>query len=100
VGTTSRLRATYLTGDVEVQLRDTTEGAWSYDGEPSEAPKYVVDALGLNDPCGNPSCESRMDVALVSLNDKGSTFSEIADILEANPEHYFKAIPAVQTGDE
>jgi hypothetical protein len=90
----------FLTDDVSVNTnydcKDVTR--WLYNGEGGKAPKYVIDALGLNSACGDPIRGT--DDALTGLNDNGSTFNEIADILEANPGHYFKAIPTVQTGSE
>jgi hypothetical protein len=62
----------------------------SYSGENKSAPGYVVDALGLYDEEGNPAQYSSRKEALVVLNDEGRSFGEIADILEANPEDYFK----------
>jgi hypothetical protein len=84
----------FLTDDVKVEH---SHGMYytRYEGETAEAPLYVIMALSLNDSCGASSEED--DEPLVRLNDDGKTFSEIADILEANPGHYFKA--TTQTGD-
>jgi hypothetical protein len=61
----------------------------SYSGESKSAPEYVVDALGLYSEEGDPSGFTSMKESLVVLNDRGKSFNEIADILEANPEDYF-----------
>ncbi len=84
----------FLTDDVKVVPSLLNEGVWRYDDGASEAPDYVMEALGLNNACGASSEED--DEPLVKLNDNGASFSVIADILEAYPGHYFKAIP---TGD-
>jgi hypothetical protein len=85
----------FLTDDVSVNKNYDCRDVWLYDGESGEAPKYVIDALGLNNALGDPIRDTDDD--LTDLNDNGSTFNEIADILEANPGHYFKA--TTQTGD-
>jgi hypothetical protein len=87
----------FLTSDVEV----TESGVggitlWSYNGEPDMAPDYVMDALGLI--CPNGTSENQLtapnDIAnslmLTTMNDNGKTFEQIADIIEANPENYFR----------
>ena len=58
----------------------------SYNGCTASAPLYVVEALGLRGNCGEGvACPS-----LSSLNDNSKSFSRIADIIESDPERYFK----------
>lgn len=51
----------------------------------------VVQSLGLigNSGCPADVCDEDYE-ALVDLNDNGMTFSEIADLLEAKPQMYFR----------
>jgi hypothetical protein len=65
-------------------------GRIAYDGEQSFAPKYVIKALGLFSDIGSGNAPHL--TSLLELNDSGKTFSEIADIIEANPEAYFNAM--------
>lgn len=60
----------------------------AYDGEACLAPQYVVNTLNLRDFLG--SARDPSEYALSSMNDAGKTFAEIADIIEANPEEYFR----------
>jgi hypothetical protein len=83
----------FLTDDVVVtEITDEYEEdyiAWSYDTEPEMAPDYVMKALGLYD--NNGSSKTNDDLMMLThLNDDDSTFEQIADIIEANPEHYFR----------
>lgn len=64
-----------------------------YDGASVLAPGYVVHALGLYDDRG--MANNRYDAesyerALTVINDDGTPFAEIADIVEADPSMYFR----------
>ena len=50
--------------------------------------KYVYEALGLNSPEGASKNES-YKFSLAHLNDNGTTWAQIAEILEKYPEDYF-----------
>jgi hypothetical protein len=83
----------FLTDDVVVaevtDKYDIDYASWSYDTEPEMAPDYVMKALGLYD--NNGSSKTNDDLMMLThLNDDDSTFEQIADIIEANPEHYFR----------
>jgi hypothetical protein len=83
----------FLTDDVKVtEVIDQYEEdyvTWSYDTDDECAPDHVLKALGLYD--SNGSSRTKDDLMmLTTLNDEGSTFEQIADIIEANPENYFR----------
>jgi|TARA_R110000851_G_scaffold37670_2_gene97139 hypothetical protein len=83
----------FITSDVEVTENidedDNDYTTWAYDSDFDVAPDYVIKALGLYD--SNGSSRTKEDLMiLTNLNDKGSTFEQIADIIEANPENYFR----------
>jgi hypothetical protein len=59
----------------------------SYGGRTQLAPEELVEQLALRGPSGKPKDDS---LSLVALNDRGKSFEEIADIIEKNPENYFK----------
>ena len=62
----------------------------SYDGADTLAPKYVIRVLDLYGSGGEPDKtfnESLED--LTQLNDGGTTFKEIAQIIRDNPAAYF-----------
>jgi hypothetical protein len=95
----------FLKIDVEVtQKGDWSFTHWNYNGESDVAPDYVMKALGLYDSNGSTKVyRSQIDstsptsdyissnkLRLTTMNDKGSTFEQIADIIEANPENYFR----------
>jgi hypothetical protein len=90
----------FLTDDVVVaeHFSDyvSAEHMWSYDDETDMAPDYVMKALGLYDNNGTSETQliAPVDIAdslmLTTMNDNGKTFEQIADILEANPENYFR----------
>jgi hypothetical protein len=80
----------FISDDVVVK-RNSNSGkdARSYDGSYRLAPVYVLGALGLHTSEGG-----RIDGfhdSLSELNDGGTTFEQIADLLEASPDVYFKA---------
>jgi hypothetical protein len=83
----------FLTDDVVVteviDQYDEDYITWSYGSEDEMAPKYVMKALGLYDNNGS-SRTNDDEMMLTHLNDDDSTFEQIADIIEANPEHYFR----------
>jgi hypothetical protein len=83
----------FLTDDVvvtEVILKsDEYYTMWSYDTEDEMAPDHVIKALRLYDKNGS-SMKGDDSPMLTYLNDNGSTFEQIADIIEANPENYFR----------
>jgi hypothetical protein len=83
----------FLTDDVVVaevtDKYDKGYASWSYDAEDEMAPDHVMKALGLYD--SNGSSRTNDDLMMLThLNDEGITFEQIADIIEANPEHYFR----------
>tara|TARA_R110000764_G_scaffold73918_2_gene150406 strand:- start:2616 stop:3011 length:396 start_codon:yes stop_codon:yes gene_type:complete len=83
----------FLTDDVVVteftDEYDEDYATWSYDNDDECAPKYVMKSLGLYD--NNGSSKTRDEsMMLTHRNDAGSTFEQIADIIEANPENYFR----------
>lgn len=51
----------------------------------SHAPHFVRHHVGLRDSLGEMFCRD----ALSSLNDRGASFSEIADLIESNPPGLF-----------
>lgn len=65
--------------------RDTV---YKYSKEVCLAPHSVKEALLLRTATGLPNSVEL--TALTDLNDRGVTFEEIADIIEANPEEYFR----------
>jgi hypothetical protein len=80
----------FLKIDVEVtQKGDWSFTHWNYNGEPDVAPDYVMKALGLYDSNGSSMTKDNL-IMLTAMNDNGSTFEQIADIIEANPENYFR----------
>jgi hypothetical protein len=83
----------FLTDDVVVtEITNECEEdyiRWSYDAEPEMAPDHVMKALGLYD--SNGSSRTNDDLMMLThLNDDDSTFEQIADIIEANPQDYFR----------
>jgi hypothetical protein len=60
----------------------------SYDNSDSCAPNYVVKALALHSDTGGVN--DATVTALTQENDMGATFEEIANLIESNPQHYFK----------
>ena len=61
-----------------------------FNGEQAVAPQYVVDALSLGGPAGNPIIEDPDLKALYELNDfEDYTFHQITALLRKNPGHYF-----------
>jgi hypothetical protein len=95
----------FLTSDVEVtQYVDCSFTHWEYNGEPDVAPDYVMKALGLYDSNGSTKAYRSLidstsptlddipsyELGLTNINDNGKTFEQIADIIEANPENYFR----------
>jgi hypothetical protein len=83
----------FLTDDVVVaevtDKYDIDYASWSYDTEDEMAPDHVMKALGLYD--SNGSSRTNDDLMMLThLNDEGSTFEDIADIIEANPQDYFR----------
>jgi hypothetical protein len=52
-------------------------------------PDRIVDFYGLSNGDGHYSENDMLDASLASENDSGRAFSEIADILEAEPEGLF-----------
>jgi hypothetical protein len=72
----------------EVNLGDSSSTYYAYGGEVRSAPEYVVSNLSLFCSLGS-NCD-RGDT-LADLNDEGSTFVEIADLLEADPSRYFSS---------
>jgi hypothetical protein len=84
---TSDVVVTVVTEDIDEYYNDYT--TWTYDTDGEVAPDYVMKALGLYD--SNGSSRNKEDLMiLTSLNDHGSSFEQIADIIEANPENYFR----------
>jgi hypothetical protein len=82
----------FLTDDVvvteDIDEYDNNYTTWTYDTECEVAPEYVMKALGLYDE--NGTSRTRLtSMMLTDMNDKGKTFEQIADIIEANPENYF-----------
>lgn len=57
-----------------------------YGGNSSYLPAQVAKWIGLRDTLGKFDCGQR---SLASFNDFGTTFSEIADIIESEPEGLF-----------
>jgi hypothetical protein len=83
----------FLTDDVVVaevtDKYDIDYASWSYDTEDEMAPDHVMKALGLYD--SNGSSRTNDDLMMLThLNDEGITFEQIAGIIEANPENYFR----------
>lgn len=59
--------------------------------------------LGLNTHNGFPTTLRILDankLCLVNLNDNGKSFKEIAQIVRANPEHYFVTLEPVDRGSD
>jgi hypothetical protein len=77
----------FVTDKIEV-FRSDDPPVWYYEGEELVAPPYVVKALGLLEKGGMSRSTNN---CLTDLNDAGVSFSEIADLLEAEPEEYFAA---------
>lgn len=74
--------------DNGLALRVNADGAVTYFGDDTaELPRAVKEWLGLATSYG------RFDdlTSLVALNDNGSSFDMIADIIESEPEGLFKA---------
>ena len=66
--------------------------AWehnSYDDEEYELTSQIKNWLGLNTSVGS-YYESTTLLTLVALNDSGKSFSEIADIIESEPDGLFE----------
>jgi|TARA_R110000782_G_scaffold119694_1_gene210392 hypothetical protein len=89
----------FLTDDIKVvEYNDLSDHhssspkqkAWSYDGQKCFAPYYVVKALSLRSDVGSCQSFDSPTRSLTDLNDCGYTFSEIADLVETNPEYYFE----------
>jgi hypothetical protein len=83
----------FLTDDVVVAEHSicsvSAKQMWSYDDETDMAPEHVMKALGLYDEQG--TSRTRLNsMMLIDMNDKGKTFDQIADIIEDNPENYFR----------
>lgn len=84
-----------LCGPVEgikpVQIDDT----WNFNGETFNLPKNIIEKYGFHDVGGDAIIphysESTDDIDLVSLNDAAKkTFGQIAQMIENNPQRYFK----------
>ena len=86
----------------DVYSKETGEGEWGStpwrwrfgtskdEQETAGLPVYVMEWLGLRDQLGG--CLEKMAdtyASLSSMNDAGKTFSEIADIIESEPETLF-----------
>jgi hypothetical protein len=78
----------FLTPETVVTKSDD---CWAYNGLFGAAPQYVVDALDLKSDLGGSS-DPELEALYLLNDDEGKTFSEIADIIEANPEAYFNAV--------
>ncbi len=63
------------------------DGSVYYDGQPGLAPRAALEWVGLDNEEG--WIESMQD-SLVSMNDRGKTFEEIAEIIELAPKGLFK----------
>ena len=80
----------------EILESDSEIGKIIYDGEDSEAPPYVQDALGLINSAGSPYNASLF--SMINLNDrselfgKDKDFDRIADFIEENATNYFKGV--------
>jgi len=72
----------------DVNLDDSSSTYYAYAGAVRAAPEYVVSKLSLFCRLGS-TCDR--DDTLADLNDEGSTFVEIADLLEADPSRYFSS---------
>lgn len=59
-------------------------GATKYNGVASDLPEEVMNYLGLKSPYGNFRGGS-----LAALNDVGTSFNEIADLIESKPKGLF-----------
>lgn len=70
--------------DIEYEV---FSGAWSYQGECEAAPASLIELLALRGECGEHATNTVS--SLTNLNDTGSTFEKIADIIEADPAQYF-----------
>lgn len=67
---------------------DDDEGAVAYDGAAVIPPSKAQSWLGLSDPYGRYMRDDKIHY-LTSLNDAGTPFAEIADLIESNPEGLF-----------
>lgn len=72
---------------VEV-IYDEYKGIKTVAGASLTSQSSVKKWLGIGDGHGFPTTNSNL-LPLAVLNDGGTTFEEIADIIEANPESYF-----------
>jgi hypothetical protein len=70
---------------IGLHANDTTK---AFDGSIFSAPPYVVETLGLYSDKGGSVYVGHPSLA--GLNDDGVPFKDIADRIEANPDHYFK----------
>ena len=76
-------------GTLKVKKRQRPRDPWaSYDGETAFLPKVVLEWLGLRTQTGSFARGS-----LIRANDSGISFSEIADIIESEPEGLFEEAP-------
>jgi len=69
---------------------EKNEGVYLYDGWSATLPTRVMQWIGLTTPDGEISNE----MTLASLNDKGSTFKQIAKIIESKSKKLF--VPGMQ----
>lgn len=76
-------------GNLETTIED--EGWVRYNASGAHLPIEVVDWLGLTDSHGNfvNFEEDKVWSSLVSMNDNGCTFAEIADKIESEPKELF-----------
>lgn len=63
-------------------------GDWSFAGEREAAPDEFVEFVGLHNKYGYS--KGKVFSGLVSLNDNGTTFPEIAAIIRRDPSVYFR----------
>jgi hypothetical protein len=63
-------------------------GKRSYDKHNAVAPPYVIEALGLHYSLGSANHPNFRGIS--QMSDERKSFKEIAEILRANPEAYFK----------
>lgn len=78
---------------VEINVMHDERGYVHYDGEDNYLPPSVVEWLGFTKSASSQGVYKEDDnrvLSLAKLNDEGSTFNEIADVIEENAERLFR----------
>lgn len=80
---------------IETKIDELTK-TFYYAGEAAVLPEVVAKWYGFATFTGWFKLENGGRCSLVSLNDNGRTFAEIADVIESNPEGLFENVDASQ----